>query len=116
MEKYSVKLDKIRFRNDDLFTIAVGQSEEEIPEKFRDKGLLHQIVLKGYFPPNTTSRLVVYGGWEKSKYGFTFNVKSYEEKIEMSKQGIINYLVSSISGIGKSMAQKIYAKFGEKTF
>ena len=79
MTEFRVKLDKIRYKNDQLFTIAVAHSDEEVPEKYRNKGLIHQLTLKGYFPPNMSTKYLVNGDFEKNKYGFTFLVKQYEE-------------------------------------
>ena len=116
MTKFRVKLDKIRYKNDQLFTIAVAHSDEEVPEKYRYKGLIHQLTLKGYFPPNMSTKYLVNGDFEKNKYGFTFLVKQYEEIIDMTENGICNYLSSSIDGIGPTIAKRIYQKFGNSVF
>ena len=116
MTKFRVKLDKIRYKNDQLFTIAVAHSDEEVPEKYRNKGLIHQLTLKGYFPPNMSTKYLVNGDFEKNKYGFTFLVKQYEEIIDMTENGICNYLSSSIDGIGPTIAKRIYQKFGNSVF
>lgn len=115
MEQYNVKLTKIRFQGEDLYTIAEGKAEEEIPEKYRNKGLIHGINLKGYFPRSMSSQYLMFGSWNKTDFGFTFCVSRYEEKIALTKEGIVSYLTSSINGIGPALSKKIYQKFGNKT-
>lgn len=115
MEQYNVKLTKIRFQGEDLYTIAEGKAEEEIPEKYRNKGLIHGINLKGYFPRSMSSQYLMFGSWNKTDFGFTFCVSRYEEKIALTKEGIVSYLTSSINGIGPALSKRIYQKFGNKT-
>lgn len=57
------------------------------------------------------------GEWKhKEPYGLGFHVHSYKEIIENSLDSIVAYLSCGIiKGIGKKMAERIYAEFGNKS-
>ncbi len=60
---------------------------------------------------------VFHGRLENSGYGEQINVTSYEEHISTDKDSIVGYLSSGvIAGIGKTLAERIYDEFGDKTF
>lgn len=49
-----------------------------------------------------------------SKYGLTYNVLSYEEVIEMTEKGIIEYFSCGLfAGVSEKTAKKIYQAFGK---
>lgn len=53
---------------------------------------------------------------EHPKYGYQFKVSGYEERIGSDRESIIEYLGCGLfRGIGKTTAERIYEKFGEKT-
>lgn len=75
----------------------------------------NRIICKGYgLPKCMTIDYCLTGEWEHHpKYGWQINVKNYEEVVKMTRQGVINYLSNGpISGIGKSLAERIYDAFG----
>lgn len=83
--------------------------------KFRDLENDKIITCKGYNLPDNKSMTYnfIVEEFEDKKYGKQYEVKSYSEYIEESKDGILTYLLSGIiKGIGKKTAEKIFEKFG----
>ena len=68
-------------------------------------------------PMGKGMRYDMHGRWKKDKkYGLQYEVETYDEIIEHSKEGILSYLASGqIKGIGPKIAQRIYDAFGLKT-
>jgi len=62
--------------------------------------------------------LKIKGTWEThAKYGQQFKIKSYEETLPATVDGIRTYLASGIiKGIGPSTADKLVNRFGTETF
>lgn len=57
------------------------------------------------------------GTWTKNKYGFQVAILSYEEEIPKDAKGILLFLQGNIiKGLGKTYAERVVKKFGEKTF
>lgn len=52
------------------------------------------------------------GEWEDTKYGKTFKVSSYHEKLPDHKDGVVKYMASRFKGIGKKTAERIYDVYG----
>ena len=89
-------------------------------EKIRDRQgrLLGSIKAVGYgLPLSANLRYKMQGRWnEEPKHGLQFEVDTYEEIVSPTKEGIIAYLTSGqINGVGKTIAERIYEKFGDKT-
>ena len=89
-------------------------------EKIRDSDgrLMGSVKAVGYGLPLTANlRYKMHGRWnETAKHGMQFEVDTYEEVVFPTKAGIIAYLTSGqIAGIGETIAERIYAKFGNKT-
>ena len=89
-------------------------------EKIRDQNgrLMDLVKAVGYGLPLTANlRYKMHGRWtETAKHGMQFEVDTYEEVIFPTKAGIMAYLTSGqITGIGERIAERIYAKFGNKT-
>lgn len=89
-------------------------------EKVRDSGgrLMDSVKAVGYGLPLTSNlRYKMHGRWnETAKHGMQFEVDTYEEVIFPTKAGIMAYLTSGqITGVGETIAERIYAKFGNKT-
>jgi len=83
--------------------------------KFRDIESDKTITCKGYNLPNNKS--ITYNfiveQINDEKYGIQYEVKSFSEYIEESKDGILSYLSSGIiKGIGKKIAERIFEKYG----
>ena len=62
-------------------------------------------------------RFNLFGKWKKTeKHGTQFELESFEEIIQPTREGIIAYLSSGvIKGIDPKTAERIYTTFGEKT-
>ncbi len=74
-------------------------------------------VVGHYLPTVENIRFDITGHWTKNdKHGTQFEMESYIEVIEPTREGIVAYLSSGlIKGIGKKLAEKIYDRFGDKT-
>lgn len=61
--------------------------------------------------------ITVHGAWTSHpKFGRQFSIKDYATKMPATKSGIEKYLASGlIKGIGPKFAEKLVARFGEKT-
>ena len=69
-----------------------------------------------YLPQNKNLCYEITGEWKKTeRHGLNFTVQNYKEIIENTRTGIIAYLSSVISGIGKVTAERIYDKFGNNS-
>ena len=103
------------FKSDKGYIIGLLKvSETNIPEMndFVNK----TITFTGYFADlNETEKYTMYGEIvNHPKYGFQFNVSEYERVKPDDKEGIIEFLSSSLfKGIGESMAKKIVDKLGD---
>lgn len=89
-------------------------------EKIRDGHgrLLGSIKAVGYgLPLSANLRYKMQGRWnEEPKHGLQFEVDTYEEVVTPTREGIIAYLTSGqINGVGKTIAERIYARFGNNT-
>lgn len=84
------------------------------------KGSLSKIyfVGKGYLVPEAKeAELDLSGEWIKSKYGIQMEITRCIQQMPKTKEGMIGYLSSGlIKGVGKTLAERIVAKFGLETF
>lgn len=80
--------------------------------KYGFKALLNNVF--GLSNLNKCREYIFHGEWVNSKYGHTFSVVSVEENIRKTETDIVSFL-SSIKGVGKRSAQKIYNKFRNDT-
>ena len=103
------------FKSDKGYIIGLLKvSETNIPEMNKFVG--KTITFTGYFADlNETEKYTMYGEIvNHPKYGFQFNVTDYERLKPSDKEGIIEFLSSSLfKGIGESMAKKIVDKLGD---
>ncbi len=79
---------------------------------------VNQVKAVGYsLPLSGNIQYDMKGQWSKnSKHGLQFEVETYEEVINPTKEGIIAYLSSGqIKGIGPKLAERIFSVFGLKT-
>lgn len=69
------------------------------------------------FDYDLNQKYVLTGNYvEHYKYGFQFNIHTFEKYIPTQKEEIISFLKSkTFKGIGKSTAEKIYEYFGDET-
>ncbi len=83
-----------------------------------DGEIVSQIKAVGYCLP-TVEKLTyrLNGHWVKNpKHGLQYEVETYEEVIQHTREGIIAYLSSGqIKGVGPKFAEKIYDAFGPDT-
>ena len=95
-------------------------ADQSVPPKARDrKSTARKIYFtaKGYNLPTTD--VIDYemtGEWEDSRYGLQLSVRSCQEIVPQTKEGIVGYLGSGlIKGIGPKTAEAIYQTFGNRT-
>lgn len=102
-------VDKLLFQNIETgFCIAILKP----PGKARDvviKGVLHGI--------SVGQKISATGVWvQNEKFGLQFQASSFQFSLPDDKVGIEKYLGSGfIKGIGKTLAARLVARFGEKT-
>lgn len=71
-------------------------------------GIMANVYVGGIF--------TIRGTWTKNKYGFQVAISSYEEEIPKDAKGILLFLQGNIiKGLGKTYAERVVKKFGEKT-
>ena len=103
------------FKSDKGYIIGLLKvSETNIPEMNEYVG--KTITFTGYFADiHETEKYTMYGEIvNHPKYGFQFNVTDYERLKPSDREGIIEFLSSSLFyGIGESMAKKIVDKLGD---
>ena len=68
-------------------------------------------------PKIENSAYLLTGNWvNHPKYGMQFKVNSFEEDVESTESNCLAYLSSGlVKGVGKKTAEKIVAKFGDKS-
>ena len=99
----------------DLFIIGLFKVEETNIEEMRDY-VNRTIIFKGNFETLNKGEIYTFYGIcvDHPKYGFQFDVSSYEVVKPEGKDSIIAYLSSGLfSGIGKNTARLIVNKLGE---
>lgn len=105
------------FRNEET---GVGVQKYHVSSVIRDEEghAQSQVTLKGCgLPSCRTVSYRICGNWIcHPKYGWQVEVTHCEEHVQLTKDGIIKYLVKGpIKGIGPVMAERIYAAFGVDT-
>lgn len=71
----------------------------------------------GYGLPDAPINYHLNGKWTDGKYGLQFQVESFTECVEKTKESILGFLSSGlISGIGTATAERIYEAFGNDSF
>lgn len=102
--------------NDDGYMVAIYTPQEKII--LPDGERVSEVKVVGHMLPEAHGVVFdINGRWEShKKNGTQYVMESYEEVIQHTKEGIISYLASGlIKGIGRSYAERIYAKFGNET-
>jgi len=100
------EVKRITFRSEDGYTVLKLESPES------------SITCVGYFARiGPGDRISARGKWvTHPRYGTQFNVAAYEIVPPHTVEGIARYLASGIvKGVGESIAERIVARFGEKT-
>lgn len=113
-------LDKIYYNPDNGYTVAVYETEEELPEEFCTQEGHCRSSFRAVGMDIPLSRGVIVnldGKWKESNYGMQYEVKKFHINMPTTKEGICSYLSSGlIKGIGPVTAERIVKRFGEKTF
>lgn len=107
------KLCKLLYNNNDYnVAIFTAKNTSDVPEGYSN-GKPNRFTATGFFPTNELP-LKLSGNWKKTKYGYSYEVSSYEEILPDTKNGILTYLLSGvIKGIGKKTAKAIVDTFGK---
>jgi ATP-dependent exoDNAse (exonuclease V), alpha subunit - helicase superfamily I member len=77
-----------------------------------------RVTCRGFMLPDNDRVLYAFSGKyiKDKKYGYQFEVESFDECVADTKDGIVAYLSSGvIKGIGSQKAEAIYEKFGDQT-
>ena len=77
-----------------------------------------RVTCRGFMLPDNERVLYAFSGKyiKDKKYGYQFEVESFDECVADTKDGIVAYLSSGvIKGIGSQKAEAIYEKFGDQT-
>ncbi|MCL2016842.1 MAG: ATP-dependent RecD-like DNA helicase [Defluviitaleaceae bacterium] len=106
-------VERILFRNaENGYTVAkiTGQIDHEEDEEFTCVGYIPEISLG--------ENLLITGKWvDNPKYGPQISIIYAEKNVKTTADSMEKYLASGIiSGVGKAMAKRIVAAFGENTF
>lgn len=107
-EKKGLITDIIFYNNENGYTIAVAENEED-NERF---------TIVGSLPPAIKGRIFTFvGSWKNHPiYGEQFLLSEYREEMPTSLEGIEEFLASgSLKGIGKKTAAAMVKKFGKDT-
>lgn len=106
VKEITVSFVKLRFKNESGYTIGL----------YKTSGNENVVCTGNGLPLNAKINYVFHGKYEKTKYGYNFNVNTYEVNVKDNAESIIAFLSSGfIKGIGKKKATDIYNYFGEDT-
>lgn len=112
---------KIYQNEENGYTIAeFWTKDDSVPVAARDKTWQDGwcITVFGHnLPLSEKVEVEMVGNWVKHpKYGLQFEVETFMEVVERTKEGIIEYLSSgAIKGVGRKTAEAIFAVFGMET-
>lgn len=99
-------VERITYRSDDGYTVLRFDTEGDT------------ITCVGHFMRVAVGdHLKIWGDWVRhAKYGYQLKVTTYQAVPPRTTEGITRYLASGlIPGIGKSMAERIVKRFGDRT-
>lgn len=102
--------------NNSGYSVVVYRTLEKVTDISGEE--IKRLVAVGYFLPVTPNiPYELEGQWKiDTQHGLQFCVDTYKESIKPNEEGIVSYLSSGqLKGIGKKMAEKIYAQFGNDT-
>jgi exodeoxyribonuclease V alpha subunit len=105
VEEFRGSVDRVIYSKDGFCVFSFKTNGQVIKAKGNFLGLeIHshmQLKLKGV--------------WTESKYGRDLDVKTFEEVEPDDVEGITNYLVANVKGVGWATAKRIAEHFGEQT-
>ena len=108
----------IYYNQENGYTVAVYETENEIPEGKNRIGKQQFIAVGCELPQNEGLDISLKGQWKKSeKYGKQYHVSSFQIQMPTTGEGVKAYLSSGlIKGIGPVIAERIVERFGKNTF
>ncbi len=108
----------IYYNQENGYTVAVYETENEIPEGKNRIGKQQFIAVGCELPQNEGLDISLKGQWKKSeKYGKQYHVSSFQIQMPTTEEGVKAYLSSGlIKGIGPVIAERIVERFGKNTF
>lgn len=115
---YVVRVNRTLFENPETGFLICQASllEGTIPSNNDSSST---IVIKGFFPKNTSVELEVDGNWENStKYGYQLNVQKFKERKPKTQAGILKYFSSYVheSTMREDNMKRIVSHFKANTF
>lgn len=108
----------------DGFSIRLYRCEEKAEDNplavdWNGEDLYHKefTVLGNFLPSDKYSMYELEGKWQlnKNRGDYGYRVENCKPIIEKSKNGIMEYLIHNINGIGPKIAERIYDAFGDET-
>lgn len=108
----------IYYNQENGYTVAVYETENEIPEGKNGIGKQQFIAVGCELPQNEGLDISLKGQWQKSeRYGKQYHVSSFQIQMPTTEEGVKAYLSSGlIKGIGPVIAERIVERFGKNTF
>ena len=108
----------IYYNQENGYTVAVYETENEIPEEKNGIGKQQFIAVGCELPQNEGLDISLKGQWQKSeRYGKQYHVSSFQIQMPTTEEGVKAYLSSGlIKGIGPVIAERIVERFGKNTF
>ena len=100
----------------DAYTVALYKPCESVLDSSGRR--IGEVKAVGWYLPTAEKlKYDLKGHWSKTaKHGIQFEVETYDEVIEPTREGVIAYLSSGqIKGVGPKTAEKIYETFGDDT-
>lgn len=98
------------------YVVAIYQLHEKLLDLRKNR--IREVKVVGYSLPTTPKiHFDMQGHWaNNTKHGVQFEMETYQELIQPTREGIITYLSSGmIKGVGPKIAEKIYDAFGNDT-
>lgn len=111
-----VELKYIIFRNNDNGFSVLSTKLIDAEHKDSLDLVLRPVVVGSFLTANVGDKLKVTGRWGKNRQGKTQFEASYSSVVvPETSNSIMEYLMRTVSGIGKKRAKDIVSKFGDET-
>ena len=108
----------IYYNQENGYTVAVYETEENIPEGKNGIGKRQFVAVGCELPRNEGIGISLKGQWKESeKYGKQYHVASFQIQMPTTEEGVKAYLSSGlVKGIGPVIAERVVERFGKNTF
>lgn len=108
----------IYYNQENGYTVAVYETEENIPEGKNEIGKRQFVAVGCELPRNEGIDISLKGQWQESeKYGKQYHVTSFQIQMPTTEEGVKAYLSSGlVKGIGPVIAERVVERFGKNTF